>query len=163
MKWSRWCGNSALKKSLSRGGESGLVLLEILLVLPMMILLAALLFMLLWTGMRGFDRLVMMEEQQYFARTAMQAISDDIIQANSVSLFNDGQGLDMKDPDGRSIRYYLAGNQIYRISGTNSVPITENTSICFFSYLSANVVQVEIVEGQGANTFRLLEACHART
>lgn len=156
MKWPLWCVKT---RNRHPGGNSrGWALLEMLLVLPVLLLIAGILFMLLGHGIRAFGQVAKLEEEQYFARSAMQMINDDVVQARQASICNDGRGLDLIYADGSSRRYFFSEGQIFRISADSVLPLTENTSGLGFSLPSAAVVRTEIIQGTGPDVFRLQSA-----
>lgn len=161
--------------------EKGMTLVELLLALALLILVGSGLFSVYWTGNNVFERQSSNADAQYSARTAMQWIVKDVLQATAdseenapVIILDGGKKLQLgikymenKQLKYSQVEYYLDDDTkwLYRDESLKPAsPIAENIERVSFSHNSLlNLLNIKVIAEIAGHSFALDSAVTPRT
>ncbi|MGR6836430.1 PulJ/GspJ family protein [Syntrophomonas erecta] len=96
-------------------------------------------------------------EGQYFTRSTLQWIQDDLSQAQQIRVGDNGERLYLVRMDGQAVEYYCHRGQLYR-HANSTLPITEGIEAIGFTLNSQNYVTIE-VRAAGGKAFCVAGGC----
>ncbi|MDR1159531.1 MAG: hypothetical protein LBK69_02790 [Syntrophomonadaceae bacterium] len=140
--------------------SEGYLLIELLVALPLMIMVAAALWSILWLGLNVYRQHENKSEIQYFCRTALQFIQDDVKKGETLALAEESNDLQITDMNGELIVYYLMNGRVYRRStGASPQPVCEGIGALSFELAANGLVRVVITGVKGAETCEMELVC----
>ncbi|MDR1615404.1 MAG: hypothetical protein LBR98_00050 [Syntrophomonadaceae bacterium] len=140
--------------------NKGYLLIEVLVALPLMIMTAAALWSILWLGLNVYRQHEDKSEIQYFCRTALQFIQDDVKKGANLALAGVSNDLQITDESGKLTVYYWMGGRVYRQSeGFSPLPVCEGIESLNFELAANGLVYVVITGVKGVETCKMELVC----